>query len=44
LRYPQNWSTERAKEKGVDVMLVCDFVRAAFECSTDVLVPLVGRP
>ncbi len=38
LRYPRNWPHDKAKEKGVDVMLACDFVRAAIEGQADALV------
>jgi len=38
LRYPRDWPNNKAKEKGVDVMLACDFVRAAIEYSADVLI------
>lgn len=31
LRYPSDWPRQRAREKGVDVMLACDFVRHALE-------------
>lgn len=43
LRYPGNWPTRRAEEKGIDVQLAIDFVAGAFDdeydtgivCSTD---------
>jgi len=38
LRYPRNWPQDKAKEKGVDVMLACDFVRAAIEQTGDTLI------
>lgn len=42
LRYPRNWPTDKAREKGVDVMLACDFVRCALESGADTLI-LVSR-
>lgn len=38
LRYPRSWPNDKAREKGVDVMLACDFVRAAIEQRADTLV------
>lgn len=38
LRYPRTWPNNKAKEKGVDVMLAGEFVRAAIEGGVDVLV------
>lgn len=38
LRYPRSWPAQKAREKGVDVMLAIGFVRAAIERRADVLV------
>ncbi|QAY69984.1 NYN domain-containing protein [Xylanimonas protaetiae] len=38
LRYPRDWPNNRAREKGVDVKLAIDFVRAGIEKSADVLI------
>ncbi|QZN86866.1 NYN domain-containing protein [Cellulomonas sp. C5510] len=38
LRYPRDWPRTRAREKGVDVRLAIDFVRAAIDKSADVLI------
>ncbi len=38
LRYPRNWPSIPAREKGVDVKLALDFVRAAVDGSADVLI------
>lgn len=38
LRYPRNWPTDKAREKGVDVMLACEFVRCALEGAADTLI------
>ncbi|WP_163376407.1 NYN domain-containing protein [Dietzia sp. Alg238-R159] len=38
LRYPRDWPEERAREKGVDVMLACHFVRHAIEKRADTLI------
>ncbi|WP_082948196.1 NYN domain-containing protein [Mycobacterium sp. 852014-52450_SCH5900713] len=38
LRYPQNWPTDKAKEKGVDVKLAIDFARCALTTNTDTLI------
>jgi uncharacterized LabA/DUF88 family protein len=38
LRYPRNWPSDRAREKGVDVKLALDFARAAVDKSADVLI------
>jgi uncharacterized LabA/DUF88 family protein len=38
LRYPSDWPQQRAREKGVDVMLACDFVRHAVDRRADVLI------
>jgi uncharacterized LabA/DUF88 family protein len=35
LRYPRNWPADRAREKGVDVMLAITFIRAAMEKWSD---------
>jgi uncharacterized LabA/DUF88 family protein len=42
LRYPRNWPQDKAKEKGVDVKLACDFVRCALINRADTLI-LVSR-
>ncbi|WP_163705511.1 NYN domain-containing protein [Mycolicibacter senuensis] len=42
LRYPRNWPTDKAKEKGVDVKLAIDFVRCALTSAADTLI-LVSR-
>ena len=42
LRYPRNWPHDKAREKGVDVKLACDFVRCALTSSADTLI-LVSR-
>ena len=38
LRYPRNWPTDKAREKGIDVMLATSFVRAAILREADVLI------
>ncbi|MGL5823574.1 MAG: NYN domain-containing protein, partial [Nocardioides sp.] len=38
LRYPRHWPDDPAREKGVDVRLALDFVRAAVDRSADVLI------
>lgn len=38
LRYPRDWPNSRAREKGVDVKLALDFVRAAIDGEVDVLI------
>jgi uncharacterized LabA/DUF88 family protein len=38
LRYPRNWPNDPAREKGVDVKLAIDFVRAAIEGEVDCLI------
>ncbi|MFC1910487.1 NYN domain-containing protein [Chloroflexota bacterium] len=36
LRYPRDWPTTKAQEKGIDVALAIDFVSFAVDCSHDV--------
>ena len=36
LRYPSNWPTARAEEKGIDVALAIDFVALAIDGAYDV--------
>lgn len=38
LRYPRDWPTAPAREKGVDVALAIAFIRAAIETPADVLI------
>jgi len=38
LRYPPNWPADKAREKGIDVMLATSFVRAAILREADVLI------
>ncbi len=38
LRYPSDWSNQRAQEKGIDVALAIDFVSMAVDGAYDVVV------